>query len=99
MDISALDLEPLTQICRLNDVTFLGVFGSFARGDATPESDLDLVARFAKRKSLLALVRLERELSKALGRKVDLFTEASIHPYLRDRIQAETTVLYNESTG
>ncbi|WP_089721778.1 type VII toxin-antitoxin system MntA family adenylyltransferase antitoxin [Candidatus Entotheonella palauensis] len=96
MEIADLNTDQLIVICRRYDANFLGVFGSFARGEAKPDSDLDLVVRFASRKSLLALVRLERELSEALGRKVDVLTEASISPYLRDHIRAETKVLYDE---
>jgi len=46
-----------------------------ARGEETEESDVDLLVRFARPKSLLDLVRIEREFSEALGRKVDLLTE------------------------
>jgi len=72
----------------------IGIFGSMARGEATEQSDIDLLVRFSKRKSLLALVRLEREASAVLGRKVDLLTEAAISPYLRDRIKRELRVIY-----
>jgi len=71
-----------------------GHFGSMARGEATAQSDIDLLVKFAKRKSLLALVRLERDLSSALGRKVDLLTETTINPYLRERILGELQVIY-----
>jgi len=74
----------------------IGVFGSLARGEARNESDIDLLVRFSKPKSLLAIVRLERELSEALGRKVDLLTEGAISPYLRDRILREMRVVYGE---
>lgn len=47
----------------------IGVFGFAVRGEAGKDSDIDLLVRFSKRKSLLAVVRLERELSEALGRK------------------------------
>jgi predicted nucleotidyltransferase len=96
MDIADIDTELLIDICRLHDVTFLGIFGSFARGEATLDSDVDLIVRFAKRKSLLHLVGLERELSEACGRKVEVLTEAAISPYLRERIKAETVILYDE---
>jgi predicted nucleotidyltransferase len=86
----------LIDICRQNDVSMVGVFGSVARGEANKKSDLDLLVRFSKRKSLLAVVRLERELSEALGRKVDLLTEAAISPYLRERILKETQVVYGK---
>ena len=86
----------LIDICRQNDVSMVGVFGSMARGKAKKKSDIDLLVRFSKRKSLLAVVRLERELSEALGRKVDLLTEGAISPYLRERILKETKVVYGK---
>jgi len=93
----ALDTSKVIEICRANDAEMIAVFGSTARGDATPESDVDLLVRFSRRKSLLALIRLERELSAALGRKVDLLTEASISPLIRQRILGELKVLYEAS--
>ncbi len=88
------DLSRLIELCRQNDVSMIGIFGSIARGEANPDSDIDLIVRFNKRKSLLAIVRLERELSEALGRKVDLLTEAAISPYLRERLSKEMQVIY-----
>ncbi len=88
------DTNKLIEICRQNDVAMIGVFGSMARGEATEQSDIDLLVRFSKRKSLLTLVRLEREMSEALGRKVDLLTEAAISPYLRDDIKQALRVIY-----
>ena len=84
----------LINICRQNDVSMIGIFGSMARGEAKKKSDIDLLVRFSKRKSLLAMVRLERELSEALGRKVDLLTEASISPYMRKTVLKEMKVIY-----
>ena len=88
------DTEKLIEICHQNDVAMLGIFGSMARGEATEDSDVDLLVKFSKRKSLLSLVRLEREMSMALDRKVDLLTEDAISPYLRDRIKRELKVIY-----
>jgi predicted nucleotidyltransferase len=90
------NITRLIDICRQNDVSMVGVFGSMARGKAKKKSDIDLLVRFSKRKSLLAVVRLERELSEALGRKVDLLTEGAISPYLRERILKETKVVYGK---
>jgi predicted nucleotidyltransferase len=89
-------LSQLIDICRQHDVSMIGVFGSMGRGEARDKSDIDLLVRFSKRKSLLAVVRLERELSEALGRKVDLLTEGALSPYLRDRILKEMRVVYGE---
>ena len=88
------DTNKLIEICRQNDVSRIGVFGSMARGEANDQSDIDLLVQFSKRKSLLALVALERRLTEALGRKVDLLTEAALSPYLRERIMRELRVIY-----
>lgn len=93
----AIEKRKLQEICKKNDIAFIGIFGSFARGESTADSDVDLLVRFSKKKSLLDLVRIERELSAVLGRKVDLLTEASISPYLKERIKAELEVVYEES--
>lgn len=57
-----------------------------ARGEATEKSDIDLIVKFGKLKSLLSVVKLERQLAMALGRKVDLITEGALSPYIRDNI-------------
>jgi predicted nucleotidyltransferase len=93
--IATIDTQKLIEICRQNDVAMVGVFGSVARNEANEQSDLDLLVRFTGRKTLLGIVRLERELSTALGVKVDLVTEKSISPYLRERILQELKVIYD----
>lgn len=87
----------LLEICKKNDIVFLALFGSIVREDFTDDSDIDLLARFSKPKSLLELVRIERTISEVLGRKTDLLTEASISPYLRDRIRKEMEVFYDKA--
>jgi len=65
-----------------------------ARNEATEASDIDLLVSFSRPVSLLQMVTLERELSEALGRKVDLLTEASLSPYLREHILKERQLVY-----
>jgi predicted nucleotidyltransferase len=94
MEALPFDTKKLQEIFRSNDVEMVGVFGSMARGEATEQSDIDLLVRFSKRKSLLEMVKLEREVSTAVGRKVDLLTESAISPYLRDKVKRELQVIY-----
>ena len=72
----------------------IAIFGSYARGEGRPDGDIDILVEFSERKTLLELVRIERELSELLGIKVDLLTEKSISPYLIDKIKREMEVIY-----
>jgi predicted nucleotidyltransferase len=56
----------------------IGIFGSFARREETPESDIDILVKFKKTISLFDLVRIQRELKQILGREIDLITETSV---------------------
>lgn len=94
MNAAARDV--IIKMCRDNDVSMVGIFGSTARGEGSASGDIDLLVRFAKPKSLLSLVRLEREISTVFGRKVDLLTESAISPYIKDHILNELKVIYGK---
>ncbi|MCD6505347.1 nucleotidyltransferase family protein [Candidatus Poribacteria bacterium] len=86
--------EKISQMLKNEGAKRIAVFGSYARGDEKPGSDIDIIVEFSDRKSLLELVRIERELSEILGIRVDLLTEKSISPYLIDMIKREMEVIY-----
>jgi len=65
---------------------YVGVFGSFAHGEQTSKSDLDILVRFGKRLNLFDLIGLEQELSEKLNLKVDLVTENSLSPLIREEV-------------
>ena len=71
----------------------LRVFGSVARGEATADSDLDLLVAWEPGRSLLDHAGLVEDLQDLLGMKVHLGTEQSLHWYVRDRILREATPL------
>ncbi len=96
--METLELNKVIEICRENGTRKVSLFGSFVRGEAGPDSDVDLIVEFLKPTGFLALVKLERELSEALGRPVDLLTEKAISPHLRDQILNEQQVIY-EAAG
>jgi len=87
-------IKKITSILARHGVKKVSIFGSYARGEPTSESDIDIVVEFSERKSLLDIVGIEQELSEALDIKVDLLTEKSISPYLIDRIKKEMVVIY-----
>jgi uncharacterized protein len=85
--------ETIVSFLKGNGAERVGVFGSYARGEARPDSDLDLLVWFTEQQSLLGVIRIERELTELLGVKIDLLTEQSISPYLVDRIKQELRVI------
>ena len=83
-----------TSILARHGAKRVSVFGSYARGEQTPESVLDIIVEFSERKSLLDIVGIELELCDELNIKVDLLTEKSISPYLIDIIKKEMVLIY-----
>lgn len=76
----------LPELRRDYHVAELAVFGSRARTDASPRSDLDLLVTFDPAASLFDLVGLELDLTQRFGIEVDVVTPASIKPRIKDRI-------------
>lgn len=93
-----MDLKPflkqLRKVCRENNVAMLGVFGSVARGEDTPESDIDLLVTFSDPVGLIELIRLEDKFVDVFGRKVDLGTEGGLHPLIQDNVMKDLKILY-----
>ena len=87
--------ETIVEILTRNYAEWIAIFGSYARGSAGPASDIDILVRFARTKSLFSLVRIEDELARALGMKVDLVTENAVSPYLADAIYRDAMVIYD----
>ena len=71
----------------------LRVFGSVARGEGGPGSDLDLLVDMEKGRTLLDLVGFWQDLEELLGCRVDVITDGGISPYLQERIYAEALPL------
>ena len=70
------------------------VFGSYARNEATPTSDFDLIVDFPEGTSLFDHVGIEIELSEALNMKIDLLSRNGISPYIKDHVLKEAIVIY-----
>ncbi|WOX56680.1 nucleotidyltransferase family protein [Methanoculleus palmolei] len=70
-------------------------FGSYARESADATSDIDILVRFSRVKSLFSIVRIEDELARALSMKVNLVTENAVSLYLADAIYRDAVVIYD----
>lgn len=94
----SIDEKAIASLCRNYDVARLSLFGSVLREDYDPNrSDIDLLVEFlpGARRSLFTLLRLQKDLSNLLGRKVDLTTPGSLSKYFRDDVLATSKVLYD----
>lgn len=91
----SIDRARLAEICRRFGIEELAVFGSVARGEASPESDIDLlyVARPDARLGF-SINRLEDELADLFGRRVDLVSRKALHRMLCEQVEKEARTLY-----
>jgi uncharacterized protein len=88
--------DALVAFCRRNHIRKLSVFGSALRGELGPESDIDILVEFDPDHipGLFSVVRMEMELSEALGRKVDLRTPEDLSQYFRDEVLQNAELQY-----
>jgi predicted nucleotidyltransferase len=76
-------------------VKTMGLFGSFVHGEERPSSDIDILAEFERERAptLFEFVRLQRQLSRIVGKKVDLVMKSALKPAIGKRILEETVYL------
>jgi predicted nucleotidyltransferase len=86
----------LAAFCRRHHIRRLSLFGSILRDDFQADSDVDVLVEFAPdHVAGLGFFTIQKDLSKLLGREVDLHTPASLSKYFRDRVLAEAQVQYD----
>ncbi len=86
---------PVAEKYQLNSVR---LFGSYARGEARPDSDLDFVIDAGETRSLFQLGGIQADLSEAFHKKVDLLTEDSLEQDFRNRIEADEVIVYDKQS-
>ena len=93
--LPAVDPVALADLCRRYGIIRLARFGSAARGELNPDSDIDILVEFqAGQRVGLRFITLQDELTGLLGRTVDLCTPAFLSPHLRRRVLAESLPIY-----
>lgn len=86
----------IDQIAKNNNITYLGLFGSYARGEQTDKSDVDLLVNFNKRLSLLDLIDTENQLSRALNAPVDLIPSNSLNKHVEAYVAKDLITIYGQ---
>lgn len=88
----------IPRFCQKNDIKYLGLFGSYARGDYNENSDVDLLYEFEKGKvkGLFELADMHIILEKKLGRKVDLVGRKYIKEKLKPYVYQDLITIYEK---
>lgn len=96
-----LTLEEIRRICAAvaekANLLRLTLFGSYARGEAGRESDVDLYIETEEKMSFLKLGGLQAEFEDALDKRVDLLTSGSLTSYLESEIKKDGIILYERN--
>ena len=95
MDIDALlkARDEILAIAQRHGASNVRVFGSVARGEAGPDSDVDILVDLELGRSLLDHAQLQIDLEDLLGRNVDVLPSRGLRPHLRDRVLKEAIPL------
>jgi uncharacterized protein len=83
----------IREVARRNGAKRVRIFGSFARGECRAGSDLDLLVDLEPGRSILDLIAIKQDVEDLLGRPVDVVTEASLSPYIRDAVLKEAVAI------
>ena len=96
MEIDKLPQDNRDEILRIaasHGARDVRVFGSLARGEARPDSDIDILVKLDPGRSLLDIIAIKQDLEDLLGCDVDVVTEAAISPYIREEVLREAVSL------
>ncbi len=96
MNLAPTEKEKIIEICKRNDISYCALFGSFARGEADENSDIDLLVRFSKPIGW-KFYGIAEDLQDILGKKVDLATENMLNKYIRESVLKDLQVIYEET--
>ncbi len=86
----------LIPILKQNNIVKASIFGSYARGEETKKSDIDMMIKYKGKMSLLDLIGLEQELQEKTGIKFDITTYKAINYLIRDQVYKEQILILNE---
>jgi uncharacterized protein len=85
--------EEILRIAASHGSRDVRVFGSLARGEAGPDSDIDILVNLDPVRSLLDIIAIKQDLEDLIGCDVDVVPEAAISPYIREEVLSEAVSL------
>jgi predicted nucleotidyltransferase len=88
--------DKIAEFCRRHHIRKMALFGSVLTDEFRPDSDVDVLVEFEPGHSVgFKFISIQREMSAVFqGRPVDLFTEESLHPLIRNRVTRQAQVVY-----
>ena len=89
------DRNRLANLCQEHGAIRLRLFGSAARGEERPDSDIDIIVDFERPIGFVGLIRFENALAEFFGRSVDLVTEPGLSPFIRESVLASAAIIFD----
>jgi uncharacterized protein len=96
MELALAEKEKIIEICKRHDISYCALFGSYARGEASEKSDVDLLVKFSKPIGW-KFYGIAEDLQELLGKKVDLATEKMLNKHIRQSVLQDLKVIYEKA--
>lgn len=88
--------QKITPVLEEYGITYAGIFGSFARGQTTEKSDIDILVKFGRPTGMFAYMRFVNRLESLFHRKVDVVTEESLSKFVKPYILSDLKTVYEK---
>jgi hypothetical protein len=97
MSLQNLPVDKIKKVLIENGVSFAAIFGSHAKGTATPQSDVDILIEYKKDAApgLFKFIGLAQHLEDILGKKVDLVTKDALNKYVKNEVLSSMQPFYD----
>lgn len=88
------DNQKLINLCKQKDISYLGLFGSYARGEQKDSSDIDLLVNFKQPVGYFKLVQVQNDIKDLLNKEVDLVTENALSKHIKPFVYKDLKAIY-----
>jgi len=88
-------IQTIVNYLKQYHVREIGLFGSFARNEMTPESDIDVLVEYCRGTTLFDMVKMKLDLAERVGRKVDLVSKNAVRSDLMEYIKKDLQLVYH----